>query len=151
MSKELNLRERQLHMAQLIKKWDRMLVEKHGKRGYPFYHYQKIDAPLGERDNVCVVKGKGDHEYLPYGPELEHQANEARAWVRAGGLPIPDMIEHAERDVAVSVEQVEGQIKRGRLVAAPRTTPPTTKAHTRRMTDSAAPSTSRTSRVTVAD
>ena len=85
-----SLRERQLHMTQLLKRLDRMIVEKHGKFDRPFFHYQKPLAPIGERDSVCVYVDAAKREYLPYGPELEKMVEEARLWVRTGEGPKPE-------------------------------------------------------------
>lgn len=85
-----SLRERQLHMTQLLKRLDRMIVEKHGKFDRPFFHYQKPLAPAGERDSVCVYVDAAKREYLPYGPELEKMVEEARLWVRTGEGPKPE-------------------------------------------------------------
>jgi len=86
------LRERQIHMTQLLKKLDRMIVEKHGKFNFPFYHYQKPLAAPGERDSVCVYIDAVKREYLPYGVELEKMVEEARLWVRNGEGTRPEVL-----------------------------------------------------------
>ena len=87
----ITLRERQIHMTQLLKKLDRMIVEKHGKFNLPFYHYQKPLAAPGERDSVCVYVDAVKREYLPYGVELEKMVEEARLWVRNGEGTRPEV------------------------------------------------------------
>lgn len=86
------LRERQLHMAQLLKKLDRMIAEKHGKFNVPFYHYQKPLAGPGERESVCVHLDALKREFLPYGIELEKMVEDARLWVRTGEGPRPEVM-----------------------------------------------------------
>jgi hypothetical protein len=88
----ISLRERQIHMTQLLKKLDRMIVEKHGKFNLPFFHYQKPLAPPGERDSVCVYVDAVKREYLPYGVELEKMVEAARMWVRNGEGPRPEVM-----------------------------------------------------------
>jgi len=87
-----SLRERQIHMTQLLKKLDRMIVEKHGKFNLPFYHYQRPLAAPGERDSVCVYVDAVKREYLPYGVELEKMVEEARLWVKNGDGPRPEVM-----------------------------------------------------------
>jgi hypothetical protein len=106
-----SVRDRQLHMVSLLKQWDRMVAEKHGKSG-PIYHYQKPDALPGERDCVYIVAEK---TYIPYGPDLEKQVNQARLWVRTGEGPRPQVIEHAERDVALSADQAAHELSPNKL------------------------------------
>lgn len=87
-----SLRERQLHMTELLKKLDRMIVEKHGRFNLPFFHYQKPLAAPGERDTVCVYVDSVKREYLPYGHELEKMVEDARLWVRTGEGPRPEVM-----------------------------------------------------------
>jgi hypothetical protein len=93
-----SLRERQLHMTQLLKKLDRLIVEKHGKFNLPFYHYQRPLAAPGERDSVCVYVDSVKREYLPYGVELEKLVEDARLWVRTGEGPRPEVMVSDEKE-----------------------------------------------------
>jgi hypothetical protein len=100
----LTLRERQVHMTQLIKRLDRMVVEKHNKFNAPFYHYQKPLAAPGERDSVCVYIDAVKREYLPYGIELEKMVEEARLWVKTGEGPRPEVMIAPNQDIALARE-----------------------------------------------
>lgn len=110
-------------MVALLKQWDRVVAERHGKSG-PIYHYQKPDAPPGERESVFIVAEK---KAIPYGVELERQVNQARLWVKTGDGPKPQVIEHPERDVALSADQAEHELSANkvgrRILVAPAATP----------------------------
>jgi hypothetical protein len=99
-----SLRERQVHMTQLIKKLDRMIVEKHGKFNLPFYHYQKPLAAPGERDTVCVYIDSVRREYLPFGIELEKMLEDARLWVRTGEGPRPEVMINVDQEISLAPE-----------------------------------------------
>ena len=105
-----SLRERQLHMTQLLKKLDRMIAEKHGKYNLPFCHYQKPLAPPGERESVCVYLDAAKREYLPFGVELEKMVEDARLWVRTGeGIRPEVMIEEEVARFAHAAETTESE------------------------------------------
>jgi len=101
----LSLRERQIHMTQLIKKLDRMVIEKHKKFNFPFFHYQKPLAVPGERDSVCVYIDSVRREYFPYGVVLEKMLEEARMWVKTGEGPRPEVVITTDQMITLVCEE----------------------------------------------